>query len=67
MFDKYRYNGLFHVVIYGTGLYSTKINPGRKGWKIENKGFKIQKSDVLNISHIYTKDCNGTKNIYLLI
>lgn len=40
---------------------------GRHRWKIENKGFKEQKSDVLDISHIYTKDCNGTKNMYLLI
>ena len=40
---------------------------GRKRWKIENKGFKDQKSGVLNISHIYTKDCNGTKNTYLII
>ena len=32
---------------------------GRKRWKIENKGFKEQKSDILNIEHIYTKDCNG--------
>ena len=43
------------------------IKLGRQRWKIENKGFKEQKSDVLNISHIYTKDCNGTKNTYLLI
>lgn len=40
---------------------------GRKRWKIENKGFREQKSGVLNISHIYTKDCNGTKNTYLII
>ena len=40
---------------------------GRRRWKIENKGFKEQKSDILNIKHIYTKNCNGTKNIYLLI
>lgn len=40
---------------------------GRQRWKIENKGFKEQKSGVLNISHIYTKNCNGTKNTYLLI
>lgn len=40
---------------------------GRNRWKIENKGFKEQKSDILNITHIYTKNCNGTKNIYLLI
>lgn len=40
---------------------------GRRRWKIENNGFKEQKSDILNITHIYTKNCNGTKNIYLLI
>ena len=40
---------------------------GRRRWKIENKGFKEQKSDILNIRHINTKNCNGTKNIYLLI
>lgn len=26
MFDKYRFNGLFHIVIDGTVLYSTKVN-----------------------------------------
>ena len=40
---------------------------GRKRWKIENNGFREQKSGVLNISHIYTKNSNGTKNTYLLI
>jgi len=40
---------------------------GKRRWKIENKGFKEQKSDILNIRYIYTKNCNGTKNIYLLI
>jgi len=43
------------------------VNLGRRRWKIENKGFKEQKSDVLNITHIYTKNCQGTKNIYLII
>ena len=43
------------------------VQLGRRRWKIENKGFKEQKSDVLNIKHIYTKNCQGTKNIYLLI
>ena len=43
------------------------VNLGRQRWKIENKGFKEQKYDVLDISHIYTKNCNGTKNTYLLI
>lgn len=58
---------------YVTSLEITKRNKekivllGRRRWKIENKGFKEQKSDILNITHIYTKNCNGTKNIYLLI
>ena len=58
---------------YVTSLKLTSNNKkdilslGRQRWKIENKGFKEQKSDVLNINHIYTKDCNGTKNIYLII
>ena len=43
------------------------VNLGRGRWKIENKGFKEQKSDILNITHIYTKNCQGTKNIYLII
>lgn len=43
------------------------LNLGRRRWKIENKGFKEQKSDILNITHIYTKNCNGTKNLYLII
>ena len=43
------------------------ISLGRRRWKIENKGFKEQKSDILNITHIYTKNSQGTKNIYLLI
>ena len=43
------------------------ISLGRGRWKIENKGFKEQKSDILNITHIYTKNCSGTKNIYLII
>lgn len=45
----------------------TIINLGRARWKIENKGFKEQKSDVLDITHIYTKNAQGTKNIYLII
>ena len=58
---------------YVTSLKLTNKNKeeivllGRRRWKIENKGFKEQKSDVLNITHIYTKNCNGTKNIYLII
>lgn len=58
---------------YVTSLKITNKNKekivqlGRRRWKIENKGFKEQKSDVLNITHIYTKNCNGTKNIYLII
>jgi hypothetical protein len=40
---------------------------GRRRWKIENQGFKSQKSEVLNIEHIYTFDNNGTKVNYLFI
>lgn len=28
MLNKYRFNGMFYVVIDGTGLYSTKVNLG---------------------------------------
>lgn len=58
---------------YVTSLKTTSRNKekivslGRGRWKIENKGFKEQKSDILNINHIYTKRCNGTKNLYLII
>ena len=58
---------------YATSLTLTSKNKedivalGRRRWKIENKGFKEQKSEILNIEHIYTKNCNGTKNIYLII
>ena len=39
MLDKYRFNGLFHVVIDGTGLYSTKVNLGEQAiTKIFNEG-----------------------------
>ena len=39
MLDKYRFNGLFHVVIDGTGLYSTKVNLGEQAiTKVYNKG-----------------------------
>ena len=43
------------------------VKLGRRRWKIENKGFKEQKSDILNITHIYSKNCNATKNLYLII
>ena len=58
---------------YVTSLNITSKNKesiiaiGRRRWKIENKGFKEQKSDILNIKHIYTKNCDGTKNLYLII
>ena len=39
MLDKYRFNGLFHIVIDGTGLYSTKVNLGEQAiTKVYNKG-----------------------------
>ena len=39
MFDKYKFNGLFHIVINGTGLYSTHVNLGEQAiTKVYNKG-----------------------------
>ncbi len=40
---------------------------GRRRWKIENQGFKAQKSKVLNIEHCYTFSSNGTKAHYYFI
>lgn len=38
MLDKYRFNGLFHIVIDGTGLYSTRVNLGEQAiTKVYNK------------------------------
>ena len=56
-----------------TSLHITKNNYkgmvlfGRRRWKIENQGFKAQKSRVLNIEHCYTFDSNGTKAHYYFI
>lgn len=42
MLDKYRFNGLFHIVIDGTGLYSTKVNLGEQAiTKAFNEGKEI--------------------------
>ena len=43
------------------------IKLGRKRWKIENKGFNIQKHGTFNISHLYSKNQNAIKVHYLLI
>lgn len=38
MLDKYRFCGLFHIVIDGTGLYSTRVNLGEQAiTKVINK------------------------------
>lgn len=56
-----------------TSLHITKNNYkeivlfGRRRWKIENQGFKAQKSRVLNIEHCYTFNSNGTKAHYYFI
>ena len=47
--------------------YKEVVQIGRARWKIENQGFKSQKSDILDISHIYTFDNNGTKVNYYFI
>ena len=59
--------------IYITSLKITKNNYeeivvfGRRRWRIENQGFKEQKSRVLNIEHCYTFDNNGTQVHYYFI
>ncbi len=40
---------------------------GRLRWKEENEGFNIQKNGGYNLEHLYIKDYNGMKCIYLLI
>lgn len=43
------------------------ITLGRKRWKIENEGFNTQKNSVYELEHLYSKDPNGMKVVYLLI
>ena len=43
------------------------INIGRKRWKIENKGFNIQKNGTFDIGHLYSKNSRAIKIHYLLI
>ena len=40
---------------------------GRKRWKIENKGFNIQKNRTFDIGHLYSKDTTAIKVHYLMI
>ena len=47
--------------------YAEIVLFGRRRWKIENQGFKDQKSRVLNIEHCYTFDNDGTKVNYYFI
>lgn len=47
--------------------YKEIVSFGRRRWKIENQGFKAQKSKVLNIEHCYTFNSNGTKAHYYFI
>lgn len=43
------------------------ITVGRRRWKIENEGFNTQKNSVYELEHLYSKDSNGMKVVYLLI
>lgn len=47
--------------------YNEIVLFGRRRWKIENQGFKSQKSKVLNIEHCYTFSSDGTKAHYYFI
>ncbi len=40
---------------------------GQLRWKIENEGFDTQKHHGYNLEHLYTKNYNGMKVVYLLI
>ena len=40
---------------------------GRLRWKIENKGFNVQKNSDLNLEHIYSADPSASKVFYLLM
>ncbi|GIW21340.1 MAG: hypothetical protein KatS3mg068_0347 [Candidatus Sericytochromatia bacterium] len=40
---------------------------GQLRWKIENQGFDCQKNHGYNLEHLYTKNPNGIKVVYLLI
>ena len=63
----------YTTFMFITSLHITKNNYkeivsfGRRRWKIENQGFKAQKSKVLNIEHCYTFDSNGSKAHYYFI
>ena len=43
------------------------INVGRNRWKIENKGFNIQKNGMFDIGHLYSRNQTTIKVHYLLI
>lgn len=59
--------------MFVTSIKITKANYeeivifGRRRWRIENQGFKEQKSKVLNIEHCYTFNNNGMKANYYFI
>ena len=40
---------------------------GRQRWKIENQGFKEQKTEDFGLEHLYGKDPNAWKNYYQLL
>ena len=43
------------------------IKLGRKRWKIENEGFKVQKNGTFDIGHLYSKDTTAIKVHYIMI
>lgn len=43
------------------------ISLGRKRWKIENEGFKMQKHGTFDIGHLYSKNQTAIKVHYLII
>ena len=43
------------------------IMDGRRRWRIENEGFKVQKQHGYYLKHVFCKDYNAMKIHYLMI
>ena len=69
MFDQYRFNNLFHIVIDGTGLYSSRKDLGKNSLiKVHNKKTDSEYTEyfhyVLEAKLIIINFINGEEMIY---
>lgn len=53
------FSHVMSLIIYSENKENI-VTLGHIRWKIENKGFKEQESEVIKITRIYIKNCNGT-------